>query len=300
MFGKTKVEDIETWRKAKRQDKIIQALSNQDPTVRLAAVTALADMNTSRYSGSQTTLDAAFTAFLGCLADDDHRVVAVAARRLPVFVRPEAPLALIATLDRIGEPAGVAAFLDSWQLQSTLVEAIKACLVVDTPGTYEQFSLSILNRLSAGPPLNPPTAAIVLELVVDQYMTNRWYRDASHPEDSPVGHALVSFGPAAGAQLIETAARVKGPRAARAAAFGKKITKGTACGESHVLDAKCVCKKCGVTKHSFRGRSCVCTRCGVTEHTFEEQDYKSSEFWEDCYRCGVTGHKPSGGVGERS
>jgi hypothetical protein len=294
MFGKAKVEDIEAWRRAKQWDKIIKALSSQDSTVRTAAAVALKLIDPSGYYGSKATIDAAFSSLLGRLADDVPDVVAAAARSLPHFDRPETPLALIAALDR--NPYGqsnVSDFIKLSALRSTLIDQINQCLAVNDSSKYMQFFVAILHRLSAGPSLNPQTADVVLDLLADQYMSNFWFEDASHPEDSPIGNALVAFGPTAGAQLVKTAGRNKGPRAAAAAAFGASIVNGSACGGNHVLNAECVCEKCGVTKHSF-DRKCVCTRCGLKLH-----DFRAKGGYQDiCIRCGAMRNVQSGNISE--
>ncbi len=285
MFGKTKIQDIETWRKAKQWDKLIKALSSQDQSVRVAAAAALKLMDTSGHYGSTTTIGAAFDSLLRCLADDDLSVVAAAAHSLPHFDRPETPQALIITLNHTV----------NWQLRSILIDAIEQCLRINDSTKYMQYFVAILHRLSASPPLDPHTVDVVLDLLADQYMSNRWFEGASHPEDSPIGYALVSFGPAAGAQLVNTAGRNKGPRAAAAAAFGASIVDGSACGPNHVLDAKCVCKKCRVTKHSF-DKKCVCARCGLKQH-----DFRAKGGYQDiCIRCGAMRHVQSGNISEPS
>lgn len=270
-----KVDRIEKWRKAERWDKITKALSHRDSTMRVAAAAALGHMDTSGHYGSKTTIDAAFNSLLRRLGDTDPTVVASAASSLAHFGRPAALKPLVAALDHSDDPAA----------RFSLIEAIRSSFSITDVSAFNQSALATAQRLSEEPQLTSLTAEILLDMLARLYIANPLYPSymvLPHPEDSPLGDALVSVGPAAGAALIKVAEGMSGPKAAAAAAFGASIVKGSACGGHHVLDSKCVCKKCGVTKHSFTGKSCVCTRCRTTEHDFRRTGGEMTM----CLRCG--------------
>jgi len=270
MFGaKTKVEDVVKWRRANRVGDIARVLSDRDPDVRLAAATALEQVDTSGVK--QAALDAAAAALLDRLgAEPDPRVVVSIVRAIgnlgtyarkdadgtSYHLRPEAVSALVATMNRTGDPAtrnAAGRSIERILLVKNSTERVKGCLVV--------FPL-----LARAEGLSRETAAELLGILASVYIwafkaqgletTYEW-------EASPLGRAFVEYGPDAGRALMQVGTRLED---ATAVSFGARIVEG----RPHAVD------------HAEHGPGGV----GDEEHDYQYVDVGSGGYWI-CTTCGA-------------
>ncbi|GAA3177971.1 hypothetical protein GCM10010531_34730 [Blastococcus jejuensis] len=265
---------VPAWGELTGADKVVRALSDDDPAVRAAAAAALATISTEDMTSAGR--DAVVPSLTRCLRDGDPAVATSAARELPGFGDCDALVPLAEALDRSPHAGTRAAALDGILGILRGTEAY-ASIRQTLAATSHKVGLS----RDTVDLLLYAAARRSIELKIDH-------------ANSPIGDAFVDCGPKAGRQLVRAGQEMGDPWAVR---FGTRIVEGQECGAHHTPDDHCVCTRCGETVHDFSPK-CVCRYCGYRAHDFSGMGVVSG-YLNYCRRCGrAYMHVQSGNVTE--